>query len=195
MERNSFIFYKSFKDGIDNLDSKEQLSLYRAIVEYSLRRIEPNLTGRMERMAWNLIKPQLEANWVKYENGCKGGAPTGNKNASMQNRNNHKQKTVQPEKIDLRFDEFWDMYDKKVGKLKCEKAWGLLSNEERGTALKNIAAYVKATPDKRYRKDPLTYINGKCWNDEVIKSDSADTIPYSNDIDRFANEKGWSNNK
>lgn len=26
--------------------------------------------------------------------------------------------------------------------------------------------YVAATPERRYRKNPLTYLNGKCWQDE-----------------------------
>ena len=43
----------------------------------------------MVKAVWMAMKPQLDANWIRYQNGCKGashgkkgGAPKGNKNAS-----------------------------------------------------------------------------------------------------------------
>ncbi|MHA1305067.1 MAG: hypothetical protein ACTSPI_15325, partial [Candidatus Heimdallarchaeaceae archaeon] len=33
-------------------------------------------------------------------------------------------------------------------------------------------AYVNTTPDKKYRKHPLTWLNGECWKDDVIDSGS-----------------------
>lgn len=85
--RDSFIFYKSFQDAINECSQEEQLTLYRAIANYALYREDPELFG-MAKACWVLIKPQLDANWKRYENGCKGGdygskggAPKGNKNA------------------------------------------------------------------------------------------------------------------
>lgn len=88
-KKNSFVFYRSFSDAMRELPEKDQLTLYRAIVSYGLDADEPSLDSPYLRMAWKLIQPQLDANWRRYENGCKGapfgkkgGAPKGNKNAS-----------------------------------------------------------------------------------------------------------------
>jgi hypothetical protein len=72
-------------------------------------------------------------------------------------------------KINYSFKEFWDLYDKKVGLLKkIEKKWNGLSNKERELAMSHIPKYKESEPEKRYRKNPETYINQKSWNDEII---------------------------
>lgn len=71
MERESFVFYRSFKKAIDTLPYKQQLLLYRSIVNRALDGIEPTLTGATEGM-YKLIAPQIEANERKFLNGCKG---------------------------------------------------------------------------------------------------------------------------
>ena len=30
-----------------------------------------------------------------------------------------------------------------------------------------VVSYVLSTPDVKFRKNPLTWLNGKCWNDEI----------------------------
>jgi hypothetical protein len=66
------------------------------------------------------------------------------------------------------FEIWWEMYDKKRGKEKCLKKWAKLTKQEREDCLNATPTYVASTPDKQYRKDPQTYLNGKCWNDEII---------------------------
>lgn len=80
MERDSFIFYRSFFEAIDEVNEREQLTVYRAIAIYALNREEPELDG-IAKVLWRLIKPQLDANWKRYDDGCKGakhGAKGGN---------------------------------------------------------------------------------------------------------------------
>lgn len=72
--RNSFIFYKSFYESIKELDKDIQYEIYKAIIEYEFEKKEPNLKG-VSKSIFTLIKPQLEANDIKYENGKKGGRP------------------------------------------------------------------------------------------------------------------------
>lgn len=73
--------------------------------------------------------------------------------------------------INVSFDDFWFLYDKKVGeKEKLSKKWAALKSEERIAAMKHIPIYKVAQPDKKFRKDPSTYINNKSWNDEIIQS-------------------------
>jgi dipeptidyl aminopeptidase/acylaminoacyl peptidase len=65
------------------------------------------------------------------------------------------------------FEIFWNSYGKKVDRVKCEKAWKKLKKQEIEKILETINRYVGANPDIQYRKNPLTYLNGKCFNDEL----------------------------
>lgn len=72
--RESMIFYGSFYEAISCLPDAEQIALYRAIMEYGLKGKEPELSGAALGM-FLLMKPQIEANNRRFENGKKGGKP------------------------------------------------------------------------------------------------------------------------
>lgn len=66
------------------------------------------------------------------------------------------------------FEEFWDLYDKKVGKLKTMNRYNRLTKKQVEKIAEHLPRYLQATPDKQFRKNPLTYLNGHCWEDEII---------------------------
>tara|TARA_S200002703_G_scaffold96071_1_gene83034 strand:- start:2038 stop:2745 length:708 start_codon:yes stop_codon:yes gene_type:complete len=68
--RDSFIFYRSFYEAIQDLPKENQLELYNAIAQYSLNFEDPKLNG-LSNTIFKLIKPQLEANRQRYLNGKK----------------------------------------------------------------------------------------------------------------------------
>lgn len=68
------------------------------------------------------------------------------------------------------FDFFWNTYDKKEDRAKCLIAWGKLNNTDIEKIKSVVAQYVKSKPDRQYRKNPLTWLNGKCWNDEITQT-------------------------
>ena len=74
MNRDSFIFYKSFFEAIRDHDSKNRLLLYDAICNKDLYDKETELRG-IAGTLYKLIKPQIEANTKKYSDGKKGGRP------------------------------------------------------------------------------------------------------------------------
>ena len=74
MERESFIFYRSFYDAMADISDKDKLKLYDAICKYALYNEETKLTGIASTL-FKLIKPQLEANNKRFEDGKKGGRP------------------------------------------------------------------------------------------------------------------------
>lgn len=79
--RDYFPFFASFEDAINEIDDEAvKLALYKAIVRYGLYGEEPALQGIAHTM-WVLMKPNLISSRKQYENGKKGGAPKGNKNA------------------------------------------------------------------------------------------------------------------
>lgn len=68
MARDSFIFYRSFYEAIKEVPEDAQLQIYKAISIYALEQEEIELTG-ISKAIFSLVKPQLDANYKKYENG------------------------------------------------------------------------------------------------------------------------------
>ena len=66
------------------------------------------------------------------------------------------------------FESFWNLYDKKVEKDACKKKFLKLDLPVIEKILQVVPNYVSTTPDKQYRKNPETWINNKCWDDELI---------------------------
>jgi hypothetical protein len=68
------------------------------------------------------------------------------------------------------FSEFWLIYDKKVEKPQAEKSWKKIkpSIELQLEIYAAARTYVQSTPDKKFRKNPSTWLNNQCWNDEVV---------------------------
>ena len=64
------ILYRSFYDAIKLLPNDTQLEIFRAIFEFGLDGIEPQLSAGALPF-WLLIKPNLQANRTKWESGCK----------------------------------------------------------------------------------------------------------------------------
>jgi hypothetical protein len=87
---------------------------------------------------------------------------TKTKRKNTQSRKNDEAKSA------VTFDAFWEAYAKKRDRFKCEKKWESLTPDEQAAALAHAPRYVAATPEEQYRKDPLTYLNGKCWLDEHL---------------------------
>ena len=77
---------------MSDLSDADKLIMYEAITDYSLDMKEPELTG-FPKALFSLIRPFLDANTQRWKNGCKGGAPKGNKN----NRFSKSTTEVQPE--------------------------------------------------------------------------------------------------
>lgn len=94
---------------------------------------------------------------------------------------------------DQLFSEFWDDYGKKVDKSKCEKKFKKISNSDIDKIKKHLPLYIKSTPDIQYRKNPLTYLNGKCWNDEVVISKEKNSFNKQMDVIDELISEGWLN--
>ena len=80
------------------------------------------------------------------------------------------------------FDEFWEAYGKKVGKKNCQKMYDKISEQEREKIKAHVPQYVASKPEKKYRKDPQTYLKGECWNDEIICNVSNNMIPSNGNV-------------
>ena len=90
-----------------------------------------------------------------------------------------KQETIEQETIEqYSFDDFWDLYNKKIDRYKCLSKWNKIKDIDKSKILKHIPEYLKSQPETKYRKNPLTYLNGQCWNDEIMKNTAIDEKYY-----------------
>jgi hypothetical protein len=69
------------------------------------------------------------------------------------------------------FGEFWDAFAKKVDRPAAERAWRKLKPKPElvATIVARARAYVRTTPDKGFRRNPATWLNGRGWEDELIE--------------------------
>ena len=65
------------------------------------------------------------------------------------------------------FSEFWNIYNKKQDKISCESKFLKLPKKDIENILLVVKDYVISTPDVKYRKNPLTWLNKKCWEDDI----------------------------
>ena len=187
--RDTFVFYRSFKESMDDLSDTDKLTMYEAISDYSLDLIEPELTG-FPKALFKLVRPILDANIQRWRNGCKGGAPSeslkGNQNAKKRTKNepdSNLKRTKNKANKDkdknniigesndsptaLAFENIWSLYGKKGNKKTSEKRWNKISVANQKKTFAYIPAYVKSTPDKQFRKNLETFLSQECWNDEL----------------------------
>ena len=200
--RKSFLLHIDSLDILDELTDEEAGELFKAIRDYQNDE-ELDLKG-LVRIAFSPFRNQFKRDAEKYDLTCKRRAEAGSKggkqkvaNASKckqkvanvaesdsKNKNKSDSKSdsknnnnnVLTEIATSRFSEFWDLYGKKVDTKKCETKFNKLSEKEIDELFSKLADYIKSTPDKQYRKNPMTWLNGKCWNDEIqVKQGSVST--------------------
>lgn len=64
--RDSFQFYRKFKELIDPLPCDERVDVYDAILDYALDFTEPSFTGDTDKV-WQQIKPILDRDIKKWK--------------------------------------------------------------------------------------------------------------------------------
>lgn len=74
MERDSMVFYRSFRDAIKALPQEEQLKALWALIDYGLDGTDPEGMGAAQAIVI-MARPQINANNKRYESGKKGGRP------------------------------------------------------------------------------------------------------------------------
>ena len=72
----SFVFYRSFRDAIEEMNDADKLSTLLAICDYALYGIEPELKGILPRAVFTVARPSIDANKTRRESGGKGGRPS-----------------------------------------------------------------------------------------------------------------------
>lgn len=69
-EKDSFVFYRSFFEALQDLKDKDRLKVYDAICELALNENDTKLAG-ISKTIFTLIRPQILSNTKKYKDGQK----------------------------------------------------------------------------------------------------------------------------
>lgn len=74
-KRDSFIFYRGWYEAIKLYPPEKQSELYSIIIEYALNGEQPTVDDLGINVVFNMVKPLLDSNYKKYQNGKLGGRP------------------------------------------------------------------------------------------------------------------------
>ena len=72
MEREAFVFYKSYYEAAMEMPEKDRYKLYDAIIEYALFEREPDVKGFVKAVFIG-IKPTISKSLARSRSGKKGG--------------------------------------------------------------------------------------------------------------------------
>lgn len=185
MNRTQYTFYESFYKAAKRIkDSTARAEVYDAICEYALYGNEPDIDvlSEMAAIAFELIKPNLDASRKKAESGKLGGRKkqsesnpeakrkqneASEKQEQTESKKENKKEKEGENKIEIEnkkksydadgFAAFWAAYPKKAGKADALKAWNKLApdvvlQEQMGKALE------VQKQSQQWRKDGGQYI-------------------------------------
>jgi len=111
------------------------------------------------------------------------------------NKNNKNKKNDKEEDLfnseSFSFDEFWNMYKKRVDTSKCRQKFDKLTSQDKAKIKDTLPTYLELIKDKTYLKNPLNYLIGKCWIDELLVSNNKpiekkDKTFYEIEIEKYA---------
>lgn len=216
-----FIFYSSFLEATKDLDNEQFGIVMRAITEYGINGTVPENMDPITKIVFTLVRPQIDANAKRREDGARGGRPSKqvsdtenhgfqNKKPVVSDTENHgsadeepkekenvkvkdkeKDKTLSPSKegegcvtpapvkakqsdvLEERFERFWSVYPKKVGKGDARKSFMKIKPSD-ALLGKMVTAVIAASASFQWKKDkgqyipnPATWLNQQRWEDDV----------------------------
>ena len=184
-KRDSFIFYRSFYDASKCLKTEEKAQLFDAICSYALDEKVEQLDGTAYGM-FQLVKPQLDANRKRFENGCVKKQKGSKKEAKRKqtkskteanvnvnvNPNVNENLNLESKSKSLNFETFWNFYTPVAGrdgksidkgskadaKKSYEKAIALNFSHE--TIMKALEFYLReCQKNARFTKHAVSWLN------------------------------------
>lgn len=143
----------------------------------------------------------LDKAMIKH--GSKQGQSTGQSKDSIDKPLTNK--PINQEPIELSFERFYEMYGVRKSKAKSLDKWNKLDLDSKRKIFDTLPIYLNDTPEIKFRKHPITYLNQKVWEDydsvESINSINLSeakkraSMRYSNPtdemVDTYMTEQGY----
>lgn len=185
--KKGFVLYLDQYKPIKNLTQEQKGDLLDAIFKYNQDNASVTLNDPVLEMAFSFFKQAFDRDHDKYlkkcaknklnarkrwdANGCGRIQP----DAMDADIDTDKGKDIDKDITAEEFEKFWNLYGKKEDRKKCLTKWKNLKVKEKELIFKTVSNYVASTPDKQFRKNPLTWLNGECWNNEIENKTSNST--------------------
>jgi hypothetical protein len=200
--KKSFILYSDLLKSIEHLTNEEKGILFNHLLLY-VNDQNPILEDRLVLTAWKPIELQLKRDLVKFEEVRGKRSDAGKESARLRALKNVEQDTTNSTSVksvqhrstnptdnvndnvnvndnEIKknyFEQFWNLYDKKVERKSCYNKFIKLDLKVIEKIINVVPFYVKSTPDLKYRKNPETWLNGECWNDEIKETSNLQNAP------------------
>ena len=225
-KRKGFNFFRSYYDVYNELSDADKVAFIDALMDRQFLGVKPNELTGMAKFAYISQTHSIDEQVKGYEDktntkltpcvpppapptvGVKKIISTPTLQVEVQGEveveEKEKGKVEEKEKQtlskkaegEIAFNFWWDIYDKKTDRRKCLKKFLTLSIEEMRECYDHSKLYVKAQPDKQYRRNPITYLNNENWKeDEFTKprskqSNGVNAEAVRNNLSRI--EERWS---
>lgn len=173
------------EDNYHNLLSKKVIKEVDGYVKiYFLDEQFENVLDKSEKARESVKKRWLKRNATVIESNYESDTNVLPSNYESNTEEKRKEKEEEKNNI-FSFDEFWNMFDKKVDRRKCEDKYKKLSLVQIEKIKVALPIYIKSKPDIQYRKNPLTWLNGECWNDEVKQKEETQVLDTASMIKKM----------
>lgn len=188
-KRKGFNFFRSYYDVYNELENdNDKVKFIDALLDRQFLGVKPTQLKGMSKFAYisqtnsidsqvkgyedktgNTLLPLEEELFTPTEGGRQGGRQGGSVPPTLQVQVEVEVEVEEKVKDKRLFDfeTFWNIYDYKVGRKDVEKKFINLSQEKVDKILLVVSDYVDSTPNKKYRKGCLAWLNGERWNDDL----------------------------
>jgi len=188
--KNKILVYRDWISTFESLSNDEAGKLIKHFFRY-INDLAPEAPDRLTMLLFEPIKQTLKRDLKAYQETCEKNkdnvgkrwnkenttvyerteSHTNYTDSDNDNDNDNEKDIILKENnilIEKEFETFWNLYDKKAGvKAKLLKKWAKLKQSEKDKIFETLPKYVAST-EKKYRKNPETYLNNEAWNDEII---------------------------
>lgn len=187
-KRKAFNFLRSYFDVLNELkEDKDKLNFLLSVINKQFLDEDPKGLNFTVNLCYESQRHAVESSvkgW-KRVNGCN---PTTNPPLDPTTNPQEGEEEVKEEEeeelfVRPSFLDFWNKYDKKIGRPKAESLFNKLDQSEREKIMNHLTGYVKT--EKRFRKDPERYLKNRSWEDELIDSSFENNLGHRPSLPNF----------
>ena len=192
-DKKSVLIYVDWIATFNKLEDDEAGRLIKHFFSY-VNDLNP-VSDRLTELLFEPIKQQLKRDLKAYEQTCQRNSLNAslrwnknnatacdrirpnakhadNDNDNDNDKDNDEEKeTIKKTNTIYSFDEFWETYNKKTGRVNCERIYARLKDKDYAKIKETLPIYLERLKDKdkKFQMNPQTYLNGKYWEDEIYQ--------------------------
>ena len=165
-----------FMESIELISSNNGETFNKQLINFSGKYAIKKEKNKIRISEWRKNQ-ELTKNVTCYESVCND--PKVNKSKVKESK-----EIIENTNTIFSFDEFWETYNKKTGRANCERIYARLKDKDYAKIKETLPIYLASVKDKQFLKNPQTYLNGKCWEDEIYQSVST-TKQTASEVGKF----------